>query len=87
MNATAPAPRRAAAVSIQTAAPRPRRLAWALLLALAPALPGAAQEPPASVHPAQWPALKPPIPRDARLEARIQALLAKMSVEEKVGQI
>lgn len=87
MNATAPAPRRAPAVSIQTAAPRPRRLAWALLLALAPALPGAAQEPPASVHPAQWPALKPPIPRDARLEARIQALLAKMSVEEKVGQI
>ncbi|UZW60846.1 glycoside hydrolase family 3 protein [Lysobacter enzymogenes] len=80
-------PRRgAAAVSIQTAAPRPRRLAWALLLALAPLAPALAQDA-AAVHPAQWPALKPPIPRDAGLEARIQALLAKMSVEEKVGQI
>lgn len=74
------------AVSIQNRSPRPRRLAWALLLALAPALPGAAQEA-ATVHPQLWPALKPPIPRDAGLEARIRALLAKMSVEEKVGQI
>jgi len=41
----------------------------------------------ATTHPALWPALKSPIPRDAALEQRIQSLIAKMSVEEKVGQI
>lgn len=40
-----------------------------------------------TAHPALWPALKSPIPRDAVLEQRIQSLLSKMSVEEKVGQI
>jgi beta-glucosidase len=33
-----------------------------------------------------WPAMTSPIPRDAALEARIDALLATMTLEEKVGQ-
>jgi beta-glucosidase len=38
-------------------------------------------------HPERWPEVTPPLPRDAELEQRIAALIAKMSVEEKVGQI
>ena len=34
-----------------------------------------------------WPQQSPPLARDAATEARISALLQKMSVEEKVGQI
>lgn len=41
----------------------------------------------AQVHPEQWPALSPPLAPDPVLERRVQALLARMSVEEKVGQI
>ncbi|HYM85831.1 MAG TPA: glycoside hydrolase family 3 N-terminal domain-containing protein, partial [Pseudoxanthomonas sp.] len=41
----------------------------------------------AQAHPELWPALKSPVPVDAELESRVQALLAKMSVEEKVGQV
>ncbi|WP_295802897.1 glycoside hydrolase family 3 N-terminal domain-containing protein [uncultured Microbulbifer sp.] len=36
---------------------------------------------------ANWPKLTSPIARDPALEARIDALLGKMSVEEKVGQL
>lgn len=34
-----------------------------------------------------WPELKPALPRDEKLEARIADLLALMSIEEKVGQL
>ncbi|MCK7597641.1 exo 1,3/1,4-beta-D-glucan glucohydrolase [Microbulbifer sp. CAU 1566] len=34
-----------------------------------------------------WPALKPALPRDEKLEARIAGLLGKMTLEEKVGQM
>ena len=34
-----------------------------------------------------WPALKPALPRDEKLEARISDLLAQMTLEEKVGQM
>lgn len=34
-----------------------------------------------------WPALKPALPRDEKLEARITDLLAQMTLEEKVGQM
>lgn len=46
-----------------------------------------APDSPSLAHPAAWPALTSPIPRDAALEARVSALLATMTVEEKVGQI
>ncbi|MET0755848.1 MAG: glycoside hydrolase family 3 N-terminal domain-containing protein [Pseudoxanthomonas sp.] len=41
----------------------------------------------ATAHPELWPALKSPVKADPELERRVQALLAKMTVEEKVGQI
>jgi len=41
----------------------------------------------ATVHPASWPQGRWPLPPDPALEARVRALLAKMSVEDKVGQM
>jgi len=41
----------------------------------------------AVADPGQWPAMKSPLAADPALERRIKALLAKMSVEEKVGQL
>ena len=38
-------------------------------------------------HPAQWPAATAPVARDAALERRIDALIARMSLEQKVGQV
>lgn len=35
----------------------------------------------------RWPKLAPAIPKDEKLEARINSILSKMSVEEKVGQL
>lgn len=40
-----------------------------------------------SINPAHWPQPGWPLPADAKLEARINALLASMTTEEKVGQI
>ncbi|WP_090450121.1 glycoside hydrolase family 3 protein [Dyella sp. OK004] len=40
-----------------------------------------------AVHPDQWPSAKWPLPRDAALEQRVASLMAKMTVEEKVGQL
>jgi beta-glucosidase len=39
------------------------------------------------VHPGDWPRPAPALPADARLEARISALLARMTPAEKVGQL
>ena len=39
------------------------------------------------VHPQRWPKLRPALPRDARLEARIDALLAHMTLEQQAGQL
>jgi beta-glucosidase len=59
--------------------------------ALVTALPGfALAEGEASgtaVHPETWPTAHSPFPRDAKLEQRIHALVASMTLEEKVGQI
>ncbi|WP_133501590.1 glycoside hydrolase family 3 protein [Cognatilysobacter terrigena] len=68
------------------------RLAFALSAALATGIVAAQSAPvvipPAAVaHPDLWPAMTSPIPRDARVEARIRDLLKSMSVEEKVGQV
>ncbi|MGH8159812.1 MAG: glycoside hydrolase family 3 N-terminal domain-containing protein [Rhodanobacter sp.] len=41
----------------------------------------------ATVHPELWPQGSSPLPPDPALETRVQALLAKMSVEQKVGQM
>ena len=57
--------------------------------ASAPAADGAAaaKDSPSLAHPDLWPAMSSPIARDEALEARVQALLKTMTVEEKVGQI
>jgi len=57
-------------------------LALSLVAAVAPAA-----DPPASVHPSLWPRAHWPFPPDPALEARVQALLKRMTVEEKVGQV
>jgi len=44
-------------------------------------------EDPAAVHPEIWPSPKWPLARDAALEEKVAALLKKMTVEEKVGQV
>ncbi len=41
----------------------------------------------AQAHPGQWPLLPMQLKRDAKVEARVSAMLAKMSVEDKVGQL
>ncbi len=41
----------------------------------------------ASVHPQIWPTPKWPLPPDAAIEQRVQGLLAKMTLEEKIGQV
>ena len=41
----------------------------------------------ASVHPQRWPKLRAPVPPDPQLEHRIDLLLARMTVEQKVGQL
>jgi beta-glucosidase len=40
-----------------------------------------------TVHPETWPRATWPFPRDAALEQRVSTLMAKMTVEEKVGQL
>jgi len=39
------------------------------------------------VHPKLWPESKSPIGLDAKIEDRIDGLLKRMTVEEKVGQV
>ncbi len=59
--------------------------------ALAVLLAGAALAAPRSLspvaHPALWPAVKAQPARDPRIEARIDKLVAAMSIEDKVGQL
>ena len=62
---------------------------WALavaLLAMSVGYSAAAQEK-GVAHPALWPAYKYPVPKDAGTEARIAALLKRMTLEEKIGQL
>src|SRR6185295_5372429 len=44
-------------------------------------------DPPATIHAQTWPAVRPPTIDDAPIAARLEALLAALSVEEKVGQV
>jgi beta-glucosidase len=48
-------------------------------------VPGA--EAPASIHPRLWPQTRPQLPPDPALERSVNALLAGMTLEQKVGQI
>jgi len=60
-----------------------RKVGAAGLLALL--LAGAALAAPAA--PVHWPSVKSAVARDPKIEARIESILKRMSVEEKVGQV
>lgn len=62
-------------------------LAW--IAASAAMMASAAQAPEAAstVHPALWPAVSAPLRADAKLDQRVAGLLARMTLEEKVGQV
>jgi beta-glucosidase len=53
----------------------------------APATATAQDAAPSTVHPDQWPSPAWPLRPDAAIERRIAALLKRMTVEEKVGQV
>ncbi len=55
--------------------------------AAAPAAHGIQTETGSRVHVDLWPALTPPLPADPELEARVDALLERMTLREKVGQV
>ncbi|HUH31195.1 MAG TPA: hypothetical protein VLZ55_07515, partial [Rhodanobacter sp.] len=38
-------------------------------------------------HYSDWPAIKPRVPVDAKLEARAHAIVAQMSLAQKIGQM
>jgi len=53
-----------------------------------PSKPAQSSAPPSAlVHPDQWPTLRPVFVADAALEARITAILGRMTLEQKVGQL
>ena len=60
---------------------------FATVAAAAAALASATPAPDATAHPTRWPAARSPFGRDAKVEARVDALLARMSVEDKVAQL
>ena len=63
-------------------------LSGALILTTLPATALAQSAPSAQAHPDQWPAARSPAAiTDAATEARITALIATMTVEQKVGQV
>lgn len=63
-------------------------IASVALAVLASALPTEAADAPATAHPAKWPAAhSPKTLTDPATEARVSALMAQMSLEEKVGQV
>ena len=49
--------------------------------------PSASKPNPSATHADDWPSVTPPIPENTQIESRINALMASMSVEQKVGQI
>jgi beta-glucosidase len=66
-----------------------RRVAYcaACLLVLATAAANRDVAGAANVHPQRWPKLRPGVPADPQLERRIDLLLERMTVEQKVGQL
>jgi beta-glucosidase len=63
------------------------RAAALTAIGLCLATPLAAAPPSAIATPALWPRLKSAVPKDPAIEARIDSLLAAMSIEDKVGQL
>ena len=61
--------------------------AAAALLAFSGATPAAAPAAAPQVHPQRWPQLSPALKRDPRLEVHIGQLLARMTPEQKIGQL
>src|SRR5690349_324250 len=57
------------------------------LLGVPPMILASALAADATVHPEIWPEVRSPLLPDPAVEARIDALMAKMSVEDKVGQM
>jgi beta-glucosidase len=47
----------------------------------------AATNPAPAIHPQRWPELAPALPRDEALQAHVEELLARMTPEQKVGQL
>lgn len=66
---------------------RLRSVPTVLAVALACATGAASADDASTVHPDSWPRASWPFPKDAALEQRVATLLAKMTVEEKVGQL
>lgn len=63
-------------------------MSFAGALALAAVASAETPPPPSSVvHPEIWPQLAPALPPDAALEQRVEELLSRLSLEEKVGQV
>ena len=59
----------------------------ALGVASAQVAPPTPATPANTAHPAEWPKLASPVPADPKIEAAITALMARMSLEQKVGQV
>ena len=55
--------------------------------ALAQTAPPTPSTPANTAHPDQWPAVGSPVPPDPAIEAKITKLMARMSLEQKVGQV
>jgi beta-glucosidase len=51
------------------------------------AMPAVASPPALVVHPDQWPAVQPALAPDPALESRLNAMIAAMTLEQKVGQV
>lgn len=64
---------------------RPGLTAAALAMAALASATGVA--PASTVTPELWPALSPPLPSNPELEAKVEALLQRLTLEEKVGQV
>lgn len=69
-------------------------LSLGMILAALAAAPSMAQVTPPTpstpantAHPGQWPAIAPSVPEDAATEKRITDLMARMTLEQKIGQV
>jgi len=73
--------------AVRASVRRLRCVPTVLAVALACTVGVACADDASTVHPDSWPRATWPFPKDAVLEQRVAALMAKMTVEEKVGQL
>jgi beta-glucosidase len=64
-----------------------RRLATSLLITLVAGCSGSAPVPENGIHAADWPRVRVGLAHDAKEEARIDAVLQTLTIEQKVGQL